>query len=159
MIGPGGVPVTVGIDPVGCCASTEVLARIEYAQNCYPKYRNDPDHNSGSAEHAHFTSLSQNERYDQTDAPINPRPMIKIPITAPEEPGVPASLNSGISSGGGGVKVGMRVCSGLDIESRRQGWVDGGRDRRRGSWRRFHDPKFATRNRHERRIDPTCPPS
>ena len=50
-------------------------------------------------------------------APINPRPIIKIPKTALEEPGVPASLNSGISSGGGGVKVGKRVSVGWMLKA------------------------------------------
>src|SRR5687768_5566568 len=64
MVGPGGVPVTVGTDPVGCCASTGiapgwitpsiVIQMIAMIQITLLVLRNI------------FTSLSQNKRCGQT---------------------------------------------------------------------------------------------
>jgi len=49
--------------------------------------------------------------------PIKPRPTIKIPNTPFGEPRVLVSLNSGTSSGGGGVKVGKRVWVGSTLKA------------------------------------------
>src|SRR4026209_382841 len=136
MVGPGGVPVTVGTDPVGCCAITDsgsgsktprsIIPNMATTQITILVLRNIP------------TSLSQNERYSQTQCSNYDQD------------------NDENSSGARGTRRGgIRILRDfqwrrrgkswhaslrwLDDERCRQRWIDGGRNKWSRSWGRFCD--------------------
>ena len=142
-MGPGGVPVTVGTDPVGCCAITGSVPGSKTPKNVSPNMattqikvlvlRNIP------------TSLSQNERCGQTQRSNYDQDHDE------NSSGTRRARRGSIRilrdfqwrRRGKSWHAGLRR---LDNERRRQCWVNGSRNKRSGSWGRFCNLKFAARN-------------
>src|SRR5262245_48513226 len=107
--GPSGVPVTVAIEPVGCCAKTSCVLGTTNPKRIAAQAINSTSENLPSLAIIYFRKIIE---ATSPIVPNNTRPTTKIPGATMVSRGVLTSVNCGTVKGGGGVKVGKRVAVG-----------------------------------------------